>query len=297
MTSTTPKTLRHANYIVYTACALGISGLAIAGLVIRDDPEAKPRSKPGAAATSSSANKRPQAEQKSFGAGSKLEPQDSKQQPQMTALPMVPPPTAPATPNPVQEAMPPSSSVTSTAFVAQPERGLDRKPSPLGPIPSTPPVTHVSPPTVTKKPAFAPATATQRAQIVAAIERGDRAEMKALRRLDLAAVRATHAGKAQNMLRDAVEELKKKGLYVASEYNGAKVDAVSVSSDGQNAQVRTTETWESSWYDSQTHTCKAHVHKRPVPQTIFLSQSKQGWVISDVKHDNQGPLPFVACHI
>jgi serine/threonine protein kinase len=135
-----------------------------------------------------------------------------------------------------------------------------------------------------------------RATIVAAIERANKLEARAQRTLSTAGLNSSHSGKALQAIVGAIKALSAQNEFVASVPASAKVESVLVSGDQLTAQVRTTEVWETSWYDRSTNLCKRHVHQRPLPQTVYLRFNNGQWLIDDVRHYSTTQPAIVACH-
>ncbi|MET0341557.1 MAG: protein kinase [Polyangiales bacterium] len=161
----------------------------------------------------------------------------------------------------------------------------------------TPPApAPVAPKPVVSPSAFLPASATMHTAIVQAIARSNAAEVRALRTLDGAPLVRTHSGKALSALQSEILTLRGKHEFRANALAGTSVQSVQVSRDQRSARVRTTETWEESWYDRNTSLCLRHVHQRPVPQTVLLRWVNGGWVIDDVAFDATPAPQIVRCH-
>ena len=53
-------------------------------------------------------------------------------------------------------------------------------------------------------------------------------------------------------------------------------EAFAVSPDGIRAQVRLTEFWSEDFHSVVTGQCLAHIHERPIPQTLTMFLTKNG---------------------
>ena len=64
---------------------------------------------------------------------------------------------------------------------------------------------------------------------------------------------------------------------------------------GMRAQVRVTEYWSDQYYSTVTRQCVSRINERPVPQTISLLATTDGWKIITVEFHDKSEAQVVQC--
>ena len=73
-------------------------------------------------------------------------------------------------------------------------------------------------------------------------------------------------------------------------------ESFSVSPDGTRAQVRLTEFWSKDIHSVATGRCVSHIHERPLPQTLSLQLTNEGWRIDSAEFHTRESSQLVQCH-
>jgi hypothetical protein len=156
------------------------------------------------------------------------------------------------------------------------------------------------PSTVTPAPAPRPAPAavmTPELQqiLVQTIRYADAAEIEAKRTFNVALLVPfygpeyvkTHLANLQENARNQIVQL--------SQLHRQSFEYFWVSPDGMRAQVRVTEYWSDQYYSTVTRQCVSRINERPVPQTISLLATTDGWKIITVEFHDKSEAQVVQC--
>jgi hypothetical protein len=93
-----------------------------------------------------------------------------------------------------------------------------------------------------------------------------------------------------------LQENARNQVFFVNRLHQQRFEAFSVSPDGTRAQVRLTEFWSKDIHSVATGRCVSHIHERPVPQTLSLELTNEGWRIHSAEfHTNDSPQ-LVQCH-
>jgi len=133
------------------------------------------------------------------------------------------------------------------------------------------------------------------AQLVAAINRGDAAEMIAYRTLNPSGLSAIYSGEELARHSGDIADLTRNGVYAVNQIHNQRFESFSINPDGRRAEVRLTENWSSDFHSVVTQACVSHIHQHDIPQTAFLELTPRGWMIYAAKSDSPTP-PLAACH-
>ena len=85
-------------------------------------------------------------------------------------------------------------------------------------------------------------------------------------------------------------------VFFVNRLHRQQFDSFSISPDGTRAQVRLTESWSKDIHSVATGQCLSHVHERPVPQTLSLQLTSDGWKIYAAEFHTSDTPPLVQCH-
>jgi hypothetical protein len=118
------------------------------------------------------------------------------------------------------------------------------------------------------------------------------ANIEAYRNLDSTPLYNALTGRALQISLSWLEYLRQNGLHEVAKSHDLQFEHFTVSPDGLHAEVRVTETWESTIYRIGTKLCVNRVMPFAQPQTLFLEQRPNGWIVYDVYFDQ--PL-FAPC--
>jgi hypothetical protein len=142
-----------------------------------------------------------------------------------------------------------------------------------------------------------PATVTPelRARLVAAINRGDAAEMIAYRTLNPSGLSTIYSGDELARHSGEIANLTRNGVYAVNQIHNQRFESFSIDPDGRRAEVRLTENWSSDFHSVLTQACVSHIHQHDIPQTAFLELTPQGWMIYASRSESPMP-PLAACH-
>jgi hypothetical protein len=142
-----------------------------------------------------------------------------------------------------------------------------------------------------------PATVTPelRAQLVAAINRGDAAEMIAYRTLNPSGLSGIYTGEQLAKGSAEIAGLARNGVYAVNQLHKQRFESFTIAPDGRRAEVRLTENWSSDFHSIVTQACVSHIHQHDIPQTAFLELTSQGWMVYASKSDSPTPS-LAACH-
>ncbi len=130
--------------------------------------------------------------------------------------------------------------------------------------------------------------------ILAAIQSANNAEIAALRDLDPSYLQVTFTGQALTNRLQQLEFLKQNGLYQIARLHRVHQGSITVSPDGQYAQVERVEVWSSGLYLSSTRQCQFVFPEHQVPQTIHLVYRNNKWLVSGFDFHSSAPNP-VSC--
>jgi hypothetical protein len=140
-----------------------------------------------------------------------------------------------------------------------------------------------------------PASQQVESVLAAAIREANRAELQAYSTLNAAPLSRSYVGQALQKRIGILQLLLANQTYALSTLHRQEFDSFLVSADGRHATVRLTEVWSSNFHSVYTRLCAAHFHERPVPQTVLLRQTGQGWMIYE--REAHEPDPALApCH-
>jgi hypothetical protein len=85
-------------------------------------------------------------------------------------------------------------------------------------------------------------------------------------------------------------------VFFVNRLHRQQFESFSVSPDGTRAQVRLTESWSKDIHAVATGQCISHVHERPIPQTLSLQLTTEGWKIHAAEFHTSDTPSLVACH-
>jgi hypothetical protein len=223
-----------------------------------------------------------------------VEPNDPKRSPPAEPTPSSPPAAPPpsverretpkvqaALDQPVRQRTPPPVAPAAD------NTGDEKRASPPAPVEKpAPPADVEDPPVVTPQ---------LRATLEAVIRRANQAELQAYSTLNPAALSSSYTGDALHERLQIVQQLLGNQSYAVSTLHRQQFESFSPSPDGRRVEVELTETWSTNFHNVYTKLCISHWHERPVPQTVLLRQTNQGWTISERQVHSPNP-PFVPCH-
>ena len=116
--------------------------------------------------------------------------------------------------------------------------------------------------------------------------------------LDTSGLTNSFAGEALKAVQVSVQEaqdMRRRGVIVQNILEAQEFKSFSLVPGAARAEARLVETWSTSYLRSDTRQCIAKVPAHPVPQTIYLEQGRDGWLITAIRFDEQPTLQPVPC--
>ena len=234
-----------------------------------------------------------------------------------------PPSPAPARPDPPRRtpSAPPASVKTApaprelppavvvppaNAPASSPVKTVQQLPSEPPPAPRPSPLSvfdgigRLSPP-ADVKPAPAPrppavVTPELRQLLADTIRYADAAEIQAYRTFNAGPLARFYVGDLLQAHLAKLQENARNQIFEVNTLHQQQFEWFSISPDGMRAQVRLTEYWSEDVHAIATGRCLSHVHERPVPQTLSLQLTGDGWKIYAAEFHTRDSQQLVQCH-
>ena len=138
-------------------------------------------------------------------------------------------------------------------------------------------------------------TPAMQAELRAAINRGDQAEILAYRTLNPGALSEVYTGNLLNRHMQELQALADTGMVAENVLANQEFHDFRLSADGQQAEVDFTERWSTNFLNPLTEQCVVHIHEHNVPQTAYLQRMGGRWIVYDVNQPPSTPV-LVTCH-
>ena len=132
---------------------------------------------------------------------------------------------------------------------------------------------------------------SERPRILAALRRGNDAEIRALHRLDPDPLHDAFTGEALRVELAAVQDLVAAGVHSVNELHDQRIRSMTLSDDGGEATVVAVETWSSEYHRNVDDACVARVPRHDVPQTVTLVRRAGGWIVARIRFPTDSPDP------
>jgi hypothetical protein len=137
--------------------------------------------------------------------------------------------------------------------------------------------------------------AVNKPRLMSAIRLADQAEAEAERTLNPRLLYNSYQGEALKSELARVNDLKSKGIYQVEVLEDQQFEKFNVTPDGNNADVRVTETWSTANYSASNGQCLNKTPSHKVPQTIYLEHGSNGWLVDSIDFDKTEPVKPVPC--
>ena len=133
-----------------------------------------------------------------------------------------------------------------------------------------------------------PAPPAVRAELANVLFAANNALIQAYRALDPGVLQPFYTGSLLQEHQQKIAMLAKQQLFAVNTLHDQRMEAVSVSRDGQRAEVRVIESWSSNFHNAAMsgQPCVSHFHQRPVSATVFLQRAGNGWLGYEAKPDD-----------
>jgi hypothetical protein len=174
------------------------------------------------------------------------------------------------TPSPSQDVSPPAVESKRPA-VTEP---VTRLPTPVAPPPERP---------------------NYESDVIAAVQRGNEAEIQAQSTLDPQYLYGIFAEDALEMELTSLQYFISSGEVSVNTLLRQEFGSVRVSPDGSEAEVEVEETWSSEHRSGFTGQCLHRIPSNTVPQTVYLWNESGRWVIYDIETDFLATPDAVPC--
>jgi hypothetical protein len=170
------------------------------------------------------------------------------------------------------------------------------QPAPPAPAPA-PPERTPAPPVASVDPnemiAAPPALEAQLKQVVL---NADNLEIQAYQTMNPTLLQSVYTGSPLTKHVQDMTALATAGLFGVHRLASSRWGPIAVSRDGQRAIVEVTETWSSDFRPILApQQCSFHFHEHQVPQTMLMQRAGQGWMIYEVRQQEEQLQP-VPCH-
>lgn len=129
------------------------------------------------------------------------------------------------------------------------------------------------------------ATGKYEPELKMAINSANNAQSTAYASLDNSILRTYYSGEALKTYTNDVAVLKKSKIYQISTMQKQDFEYFKVNNTGTEAEVRVTETWETSVYKLGTQNCLFYYPPTALPQTVYLKKSSSGWLIDSTVYE------------
>lgn len=128
-----------------------------------------------------------------------------------------------------------------------------------------------------------------------AINSANNAQSTAYATLDPALLGNYYSGEALKAYANDVATLKKSKIYQISTMQKQDFEYFKVNEAATEAEVRVTETWESTVYRLGTRNCLLYYPPSPLPQTVYLKKSAAGWIVDSTVYETGAKKEPQAC--
>ena len=212
-----------------------------------------------------------------------------------TAQRRVTPPHADPPPSPRPAPEPTPQTLNDAHVVRPPQPEPQPRPfSGFGRVNDTGPAPTPTPAPATPAPPMV--TPELQQELIATIRSADAAEIEAFRTFNPSPLARFYGRELLDFQVARIRENARAQIVQVNRLHRQNFEAFAVSPDGMRAQVRLTEFWSEDFHSVVTGQCLSHIHERPIPQTLTMFLTKNGWMIVGAEfHDSSEP-PRVQCH-
>ncbi|MDQ3682172.1 MAG: RDD family protein [Bacteroidota bacterium] len=138
-------------------------------------------------------------------------------------------------------------------------------------------------------------TEDQKASLISAIDFANNTEIEAMQSLNPAILERAYTGEILRSSRSQIEDLKARDIMAVNQLDNQEFINFKVSPDGQRAEVKVIQTWSTIFYSISEGQCISKISGEEMPQTLFLKQRDDVWVIYTVVFDKKTEPKFVKC--
>lgn len=118
-----------------------------------------------------------------------------------------------------------------------------------------------------------------------AINSANNAQSTAYASLDASLLRNYYSGEALKSYTNDVETLRKGKIYQVSTMQQQDFEYFKVNDAATEAEVRVTETWETTVFQTTTKKCLLYYPPSRIPQVVYLKKASGGWMIDSTVYD------------
>jgi hypothetical protein len=135
-----------------------------------------------------------------------------------------------------------------------------------------------------------------KSELKLAIRQASANEITAFYTLGTDPLYSSYTGEALKALLSEIDKLKNNDLFATQTLDNQEFLDFSVSPDGLQAEVKLIETWTTVYSRISTQQCYSRIPSTKYPQTIFLSKTNNGWLITSISWDNTVKTEQVPCY-
>jgi hypothetical protein len=130
-----------------------------------------------------------------------------------------------------------------------------------------------------------------RSAIEETLDRAARAEIAALRDMDVEPLYRVYGGSALEDLEGTLAELSSVGFHGVATLHGREIRAIQISPDGSDAEVEMIEAWSMELHNEAMGACLL-VPRHDAHQTVHLYRRAGAWKIEEAEHYSMTPDPI-----